>query len=129
MILATSTCGSFSCSPRFLNMSVKLWGAWAMRTSFSHWGSGDELQPLLQRVQGQTGKPADQGTIEADVLQIAPDGELDAADQHVDVPGLDLVGDEAAHAALLAFHEIGQDAHHAAVDLGADRQIARELSA
>src|SRR6185503_793317 len=113
MILATSTCGSFSCSPRFLNMSVKLWGAWAMRTSLGHWGSGDELQPLLQRVQGQTGKATDHGTIEADVLQVAPDRELDATDQHVDVPGLHLIGDEAADAALLALDEIGQDPHHA----------------
>src|SRR5262249_39996406 len=44
-------------------------------------------------------------------------------------PGLHLIGDEAADAALLALHEIGKDAHHAAVDLSADRRIARELPA
>src|SRR5690242_2106862 len=65
MILATSTCGSLSCSPRFLNMSVKFCGVWAMRTSL---GLKAELQPLLQRVQGQTGEAADHRTIEADIL-------------------------------------------------------------
>src|SRR6266851_7390842 len=126
MILVTSKDGTFSCSPSLWNMSVKFCGVSAMRTSSELQA---ELQPLLQRMQGQTGQPADQGPVEADVLQVATDGELDAADQHVDVPTLHLVGDEVADAALLALYEIGQNAHHAAVDLGADRGVARQLAA
>src|SRR5262245_4191273 len=126
MILVTSTCGSLSCSPRFLNMSVKFWGAWAMGTSFQSEG---ELQPLLQRVQGQTGQTADHRTVEANVLQVAPHGELDAADQHVDVPGFHLVGDEVADTALLALHEVGKNTDHAVVDLGAYGRVVRELAA
>src|SRR5438876_6920888 len=91
MILVTSNDGTLSCSPSFWNVSVKFCGASAIRTSSSRLQG--ELQPLLQRVQGQTGQPADQGSVEADVLQVAANGELDAADQHVDVPGFHLVGD------------------------------------
>src|SRR6266404_7052203 len=126
MIFFTSNDGILSCSPKFLNMSVKFCGVSAMRTSCR---SQAELQPLLQRVQGQTGQAADQSAIETDILQIASHGELDAADQHVDVPALHLIGDEAADAAFLALHEVGKDTHHAAVDLGADRRIACELAA
>src|SRR5258708_15039831 len=126
MILVPSKDGTFSCSPSLWTMSVKLWGVSAMRTSSELQG---ELKPLLPRVQGESGRPADQGTVEADVLQVAAHRELDAADQHVDVPALHLVGDEAADAALLGFHEIGQTPHHAAVDLGANRGIARQLAA
>src|SRR5215203_7045521 len=99
MILVMSKDGTLSCSPSFWNMSMKFWGASAMGTSCR---SEAELQPLLQRVQGQSGQAADHGTVETDILQIGADGELDACDQHVDVPGLHLVGDEAADAALLA---------------------------
>src|SRR6267154_1240519 len=126
MILVTSNDGTLSCSPSLVNMSMKFCGVSAMRTSCR---LQRELQPLLQRMQGQSGQPADQGTVEADVLQVAADGELDAADQHVDVPTLHLVSNEAADAALLAVHEIGQNPHHAAVDLGADRGIPRQLPA
>src|SRR5262245_18913816 len=99
MILVTSKDGTFSCSPSLWNISVKFCGASAMRTSFRLQG---KLQPLLQRMQGQTGQPADQGAVEADVLQVAAHGQLDATDQHVDVPSLHLVGDEAADPTLLA---------------------------
>src|SRR5712671_5042604 len=126
MIFVMSKGAILSCSPRFLNMSVKFCGASAMPTSSR---LGAELQPLLQRMQGQTGQAADQSSVEADVLQVAPDGELDTADQHVDVPRLDLVGDEAPDAALLALHKVGKYTHHAAVDLGADRRVARKLAA
>src|ERR1700722_4361779 len=126
MIFVMSKDGIFSCSPRFLNMSVKFCGASAMRTSC--WSEA-ELQPLLQRVQGQTGQAADQSSVKPDVLQIPSHGELDAADQHVDVPRLPLVGDEAPDAALLALHEVGKYTHHAAVDLGPDRRVACELAA
>src|SRR5882724_2843834 len=119
MILVTSNDGTLSCSPSLWNVSVKFCGASAIRTSSSRLQG--ELQPLLQRVKGQTGQPGDQGSVEADVLQVAANGELDAAEQHVDVPGFHLVGDETADTALLALYEIGQYTHHAAVDLGADR--------
>src|SRR6267154_6454578 len=127
MIFVMSNGAILSCSPRFLNMSVKFCGASAMRTSSRL--LGPKLQPLLQRMQGQTGQTADQSSVKPDVLQISSHGELDAADQHVDVPCLHLVGDEAPDAALLALHKVGKDAHHAAVDLGADRRVARELAA
>src|ERR1700681_3714735 len=125
MIFVMSKGAILSCSPRFLNMSVKFCGASAMPTSRR---LGAKLQPLLQRMQGQTGQAADQSAVEADVLQVAPDGELDAADQHVDIPRLDLVGDEAPDAALLALHKVGKYTHHAAVDLSADRRVARKLT-
>src|ERR1700716_2217440 len=126
MIFVMSNGAILSCSPRFLNMSVKFCGASAMRTSSR---LGAELQPLLQRMQGQTGQAADQSSVKPDVLQISSHGELDAADQHVDVPRLHLVGDEAPDAALLALHKVGKYTHHAAVDLGADRRVTRELAA
>src|SRR4029077_13421918 len=126
MIFVMSNGAILSCSPRVLNMSVKFCCASAMRTSCR---LGGELQPLFQRMQGQTGQAADQSSVKSDVLQISPHGELDATDQHVDVPRLDLIGDEAPDAALLALHEVGKDTHHAAVDLGADRRVARELAA
>src|SRR3984893_2201432 len=126
MIFVMSNGAILSCSPRFLNMSVKFCGASAMPTSRR---LGAELQPLLQRMQGQTGQAADQSSVKPDVLQISSDGELDAADQHVDVPRLYLVGDEAPDAALLALHKVGKYTHHAAVDLGPDRRVARELAA
>src|SRR5712671_5393650 len=126
MIFVMSKGAILSCSPRFLNMSVKFCGASAMPTSSR---LGAELQPLLQRMQGQTGQAADQSSVKPDVLQISSHGELDAADQHVDVPCLHLVGDEAPDAALLALHKVGKYTHHAAVDLGADRRIARQLAA
>src|SRR5260370_25596002 len=97
-----------------------------MRTSSQ---LGAELHPLLQRMQGQTGQAADQSSVKPDVLQISSHGELDAADQHVDVPRLYLVGDEAPDAALLALHKVGKYTHHAAVDLGPDRGVARKLAA
>src|SRR3954471_19127598 len=97
-----------------------------MRASFRSEG---ELQPLLQRVQGQTGQAADQGAVEADILQVTTYGELDPPDQHVDVPGFDLVGDEAPDAALLALHEVAQHAHHASIDFGPDRRVAFQLPA
>src|SRR4029077_5992164 len=84
-----------------------------------------ELQPLLKAMQDQYGKAADHGTIETDILQVAADRELDATDQHVDVPGFHLIGNETADAALLSLHEVGKYPHHAAIDLGADRRIAR----
>ena len=39
-------------------------------------------------MQGQTGQAADQHAVEPDVLQVAADGELDAADQQVEIPDL-----------------------------------------
>src|SRR4051794_34644900 len=95
-----------------------------MRASFRSEG---ELQPLLQPVQGQTGQAADQRTVEADILQVVPDGELDPSDQYVDVPGFHLIGDEPSDAALLALHEVAQHTHHAAIDLGPDRRVALQL--
>src|SRR5215475_15649334 len=126
MIFETSNDGILSCSPRLLNMSVKFCGVSAMRPSCR---SERELQPLLQRMQGQTGKTANHCTIETDILQVAAYGQLDAADQHVDIPPFHLIGDEATHATLLTLHEIGKDAYHAAIDLAADGRIARELAA
>src|SRR4030081_251994 len=112
MIFVMSNGAILSCSPRFLNMSVKFCGASAMRTSCR---LEAELQPLLQRMQGQTGQAADQSAVEAYVLHVAPHGELYPADHHVDVPRLHLVGNKASHPAFLALHEVGQDTHHAAV--------------
>src|SRR5260370_39379567 len=126
MIFVMSNGAILSCSPRFLTMSVKFCGASAMPTSRR---LGAELQPLLERMQGQTGQAADQSSVKPDVLQIPSDGELDAADQHVDGPRLYLAGDEAPDAALLALHEVGKHTHHAAVDLGPDRRVARQLAA
>src|SRR5262245_24360056 len=126
MILVISMDGILSCSPSLVNMSVKFWGVSAMRPPS---GSGGKLQPLLQRMQGQSGQAADHGTVEANILQVAPHRELDATDQHVDVPRLHLIGDEAADTALLALHEIGEDAHHAAVDLRPDGGVAGKLAA
>src|SRR5258708_22693461 len=126
MIFVMSNGAILSCSPRFVNMSVKFCGASAMRTSSR---LGAELQPLLQRMLGQTCQAVDQSPVKPDVLQISSHGELDAAEQHVDVPCLHLVGDEAPDAALLALHKVGKYTHHAAVDLGADRRITRELAA
>ena len=61
-------------------------------------------------MQGQSGQAADQSSVETDVLQIPPNRELDATDQEIDVPGLDLIGDETADTALLALHEVAEDA-------------------
>src|SRR5215207_10022596 len=102
MIFAMSKDGTLSCSPNFLKISVKFCPASAMRTSCR---LRVELQPLLECVQGQSGQSTDHGAIEADKLQVAADREFDATDQHVDVPGLHLVGNETAHAALLSLHE------------------------
>src|SRR5260370_8269813 len=100
MIFVMSNGAILSCSPRFLNMSVKFCGASAMRTSSR---LGAELQPLLQRMQGQTGQAADQSSVKPDVLQISSHGELDAADQPVDVPPLPLLAAEPPSTPLLAF--------------------------
>src|SRR3990167_3747322 len=110
MIFVMSKDGTLSCSPNFLNISVKFCPASAMRTSCR---LQVQLQPLLQGVQGQSGQPADHGTIETDILQITADREFDAADQHVDVPGFHLIGDEAADAAFLSLHEVRSEEHHA----------------
>src|SRR6202008_4062674 len=78
------------------------------------------------RVEAKAGEAADQRAVEADVLQIAADIDLDQRDQLRHVPALHLVRDEALYAALLVGNEAAQHDDEALVDLAAQLGIASE---
>src|SRR6266851_5409863 len=133
MIFVMSKGAILSCSPRFLNISVKFCGASAMPTSSR---LGGKLQPLLQRMQGQTGQAADQSAVEADVLQVAPDVEL-GADRRVarklaadfDQHGFELTADLAVGSARILLEEGAQalpGAFGDGGDLGPRQQVVLE---
>ncbi len=84
---------------------------------------------ILRGIKRKTRKAADQRAVEADVLQVAADIDLDQADQLRHVPGLDLIGDEAGDAALLVGDEAAQHHHDALIDFRAHLGISRELAA
>src|SRR6266478_10036117 len=75
-------------------------------------------------VKRETGEPADQRAVEADVLQIPADVDFDQRNQLPHVPGLDLIGNESRNAAFLVGDETPENGDEALVDLGAQLGIA-----
>src|SRR6201996_2910094 len=61
----------------------------------------EQPQQDFRGIEREPREPTDQRAVEADILQVAADIELDQRDQLRHVPGLDLVGDEGGDAALL----------------------------
>src|SRR5579883_2119063 len=64
-----------------------------------------QAEQEFRGVETKPGEAADQRAVEADILQVAADIDLDQRDQLRHVPALDLVGDEGLNAALLVGDE------------------------
>src|SRR4051812_19426717 len=85
-----------------------------------------EPQEVFPGVKRQASQPADQRTVEADVLQVLADINLDQRDQLRHVPGFHLVGDEGRYAAFLLGDHRAQDRDQTLVDLASQLGVGSE---
>src|SRR4030081_3039091 len=85
-----------------------------------------QAQQNLSGEKPKAGQAADQGAVEADVLQVLADVDFDQRNQLSHVPSLDLIGDKARDAALLVGDKTSQNGNEALIDFGAQLGIAGE---
>src|SRR5580698_11032944 len=74
-------------------------------------------------------EPADQRAVEANVLKVPSDVELDHVDQLAHIPSFHLISDEGRYLALVFGDELARSRHATPIDLGPHFGIARELGA
>ena len=84
---------------------------------------------MLGCIETEASQSADEGSVEADILQVPANIQLNDIDHLIDVPRSDLIGDESRDFPLLILNECLQDLHHAGVDFGSQSRLVGELAA
>ena len=91
--------------------------------------SSEQSEQYFSGVKQEARQTADQRAIEADVLKILSDIDLDQIDQPLHIPSFDLIGDENRDAPLLFNDDSARDRDDSVIDLGAHLRFGGEMSA
>jgi hypothetical protein len=81
---------------------------------------------LTDAVDHEPGEPADERAVDADELQVATDGQLDAAARFVGVPLLDRGGDEVGDLVPAGVDDVARRGFDPRVDLVGERGVGRD---
>ena len=77
----------------------------------------------------EAGETADQRAVEADVLKVLSNVDLNHVDQLIHVPRFHLIGDEGRNPALVFDDELARRRDASSIDLGSHFGVGRELGA